>query len=139
MTCSKRFGLLSLGFLLLFSLCSLSAQDVETWSDEEIIQQLYENYEERASLLIEKESLLRTRDAILAERESILESRETSLAEREQWMLDLENSLTKTETSFKSYRDATENTIQVLRFGLIAVGVIALLESLILGLNALAP
>jgi len=139
MTCGVKSGLLLLGFLLLFSVCSLSAQDVETLTDAEIIEQLLQNLEERESLLLEKESLLRTRDAILTERESILESRENSLVEREQWTQDLQASLTKTENSFKSYVAATNNTITLLRLGLITVGAVAVIESIILGLKALAP
>jgi len=134
-----RFGGLLLLFLLFFSVCSVYSQDVETMTPEEIINELYRNYEERVSLLIERESLLRTKEALFLERESDLETREASLTERERTTLEWENSLTEIENSWKSYADATTNTITLLRLGLIVTGVVVVIESVILGLSALAP
>lgn len=134
-----RFGGLLLLFLLFFSVCSLSAQDVREMTDQEIIEQLLLDLEKRESLLIERESILRTRDAILTERESILESRENSLEEREQSTQEWESLLTETENSLRSYRDATEKELRVLRWGLIGVSLVGLIEAVILGLSALAP
>ena len=138
MKCLRRSRLLLGAFLLLFSL-SLSAQGVEVMSDEEIIKELLLNLAARESLLVERESLLRTRDALLLERESDLEMRETSLIERERTTLEWENSLTEIENSLKSYAAATTNTITLLRLGLIVTGVVVVIESVILGLSALAP
>ena len=134
-----RFGGLLLLFLVFFSFSSLFSQDVETMTESEIINELLMNLEKRESLLVERESLLRTRDALLLEQESILVSREKSLIERERTTLEWENSLTEIENSWKSYAAATTNTITLLRLGLIVTGVVVVIESVILGLSALAP
>ena len=134
-----RFGGLLLLFLLFFSVCSVYSQSVGVMSDEEIIKELLLNLAARESLLVERESLLRTKEALFLERESDLETREASLTERERTTLEWENSLTEIENSWKSYADATTNTITLLRLGLIVTGVVVVIESVILGLSALAP